>query len=140
MSVPASAHAVDPAVTVLNRGSELILDGLGNACLGYFAAATFTVINPIQGAIFCAVNAVVSKAFNFLVGDLKDNPGLNLASWLLIRGIEITICATISATVCTFLIGFPLTFEAALILTGANYLASALIASIIALAEIVIIR
>lgn len=114
---------------VVNTASSTVLSVGLAAALGYGAAKIFTKINPVHGAVFAATSALVSKIVQPIFDKIFAGPGANDASKAV--GVVVGQAAGIgiSAAICTGL-GYPITFEVALILAGSVLIAT--IATVVA--------
>ncbi|MBY0530025.1 MAG: hypothetical protein K2P51_07520 [Rhabdochlamydiaceae bacterium] len=85
-----------------------------NAGLGGIAAAVFTQLNPVTGAVFCGTSSLALKLIQSVIGH-----GNSEQSRIIYYGqLALSIISGIGAGVLmTTLIGFPLSFEAGITLT-----------------------
>lgn len=86
------------------------------ASVGYCCARVFTSVNPVHGAVFCAVSSLVTKFVNPIFEKFFAGKGANEASKMLGVGLSIVSGIAASAAVSTAF-GFPITFYAGFVLT-----------------------
>ncbi len=112
-SSSAPATQTTPAQSAISFIGETIMSG----CTGAFSAWALTTINPIAGAVFGITSTWGSHIVSKLNDSMKcttDSAVGKIAAFALqfLGGIGIGVLAT-------SLLGFPLTFTAGLVLTGA---------------------
>lgn len=94
--------------------SQAVTNVAGNALIGYLATTAFTAINPITGAIFGAFAGVTFSVVDYLGACCLGDSSCAKT----IRVILAFIASIAAGAILTSFIGYSLTFEAGLFLTG----------------------
>jgi hypothetical protein len=110
-----NAAAPDNAQKAVNYLSQMALEACSSGLVGYFMARVFTHINPIHGAVFCAISVPVSRVVDLAMEKIFNRNGASDESKVIGKVLSFAISTAISAGVATA-IGFPLTFQASLIM------------------------
>ena len=94
--------------------SQAVTNVAGNALIGYLSTAAFTYLNPFTGALFCSLAGMTFHVVdNIAACFLGDSPCAKTIRVSLAFFASIAVSALL-----TSLLGYPLTFEAGLYLTG----------------------
>ena len=97
----------------------LAMGALLSAGIGAAAATIFTTVGPVGGAVFGASYYFASHAVNMICDQVNwspDDPMAQVAKCALA-----TIAGIAAAAAITTLVGFPLTFGTAVVLSGAMF-------------------
>jgi len=97
---------------IANEASSAVVLSATGAGVGYLFARAFMSINPINAAVFCATNALVSKVINPIFNPIFNGPTANGASKFV--GSVLQLAATIASSVAiSNALGYPISFGAA---------------------------
>lgn len=99
----------------INTASDTIVQMSFAGALGYLCARVFGIINPVHGAAFCAVSAVVTKVVNPVFDKYFNNSESNHSSKLIGILLSTVVGTAVSASLAT-LAGFSISFNTAVVL------------------------
>lgn len=115
MGVQINIGAPDSGQRTVNYLSQTLLEMAGSAAIGYYMSHIFKLVNPVHGAVFCAVSVPVSRIVDHVMDNIFNRAGASTESKIVGKVISYAISTAISAGVAT-LIGFPITFHASLMM------------------------
>ena len=102
----------------INVASQYVVNAGVSGVLGYGAAALFTTINPIHGAVFCGISSLVSRVVTPFFDKIFNKPESNSESRFVGSVLKIVVGVGAAAAITT-LAGFPITWMSGLIMTAA---------------------
>lgn len=100
----------------VNYLSIIAIESACSAGVGYFMARAFSIMNPVHGAIFCAVSIPVSHLVHIVAREIFERPGSNTESVLVGRIVSFVLSAVISGAIATA-IGVSISVPVSLIMS-----------------------
>lgn len=115
VTLPDPASATLPEFTA----SQAALDAAIYACISGVASYSFAIINPVGGVIFGAIEGLTSNVSTAVLDRYlqTDSITLRIAKFMLTF-----IASNMAASLVATILGFPMTFTAAISLTAAMLL------------------
>lgn len=106
---------VDPVQKFINNAADTTVHMSIAGVAGYLCARLFTRANPIHGAIFSAIAALVFKVANPIFAKFFAGDGANDSSKFV--GIVLSVtCGVLASAALSTAFGFPITFTTGLVL------------------------
>lgn len=100
----------------LNFLSKMAIEAACSAGVGYCMARAFSIMNPVHGAVFCAVSIPVSYLVHTVTRQIFERAGSNQDSRFVGKVVSFVLSAAISGAVATA-IGVPITLSVSLIMS-----------------------
>jgi hypothetical protein len=85
----------------INTASDYFISACTSGAVGYLGARMFTSINPVHGAVFCALASLVSRIVSPVFKDIFNGKGSNMASRAFGEVAKAITSITVSSAICT---------------------------------------
>lgn len=102
----------------VNFLSKMAIEAACSAGVGYLMARAFSIMNPVHGAVFCAVSIPVSYAVHMVTKQIFERSGSNQDSRFVGKVVSFVLSAAITGVVATA-IGVSVTLPVSLIMSVA---------------------
>lgn len=101
----------------INRASEILVEASVMGAAGYLGSYMFNVVDPVHGAVFCAISSVVSKITDLVFGRIFNGEGANNASKFVGKVLSTATSVGAAAYLATYA-GFSISLGAGVVLTA----------------------
>jgi len=102
----------------MNFVSKIAIEAVCSAGVGYCMARAFSIMNPVHGAVFCAVSLPVAYLVHMATKQIFERAGSNQDSRFVGKVVSFVLSAAISGVVATAL-GVTISLPVSLIMSVA---------------------